>query len=282
MRPREEQVSEYFQSHYRPTWEGRDGLAKGFWEWSTGWEASGRGTCQHKECGNMKPCYQRMPFNRKLADGKFSWALFLWTQALFTMSLIFSFWVQEEEKFVLPQSRNPSDLHCLSTVCPSPAMFPQHSYKTLLRVSAVMRKKVDPASYGWSGRICHCSSPTDWISIKHLHMKKKIWLWLREWLKCILDTHRTPCDALLPLAHADAFFQGGAFFEHHIPAAVGIPGPHTGTEREREREREEQMPHRDTKVYGNINQLRGDKRRAEVKRSCNDKSNFPLWKHTVH
>ncbi len=180
------------------------------------------------------------------------------------------------------KSRNPSDLHCLSTVCPSPAMFPQHSYKTLLRVSAVMRKKVDPASYGWSGRICHCSSPTDWISIKHLHMKKKIWLWLREWLKCILDTHRTPCDALLPLAHADAFFQGGAFFEHHIPAAVGIPGPHTGTERERERERERTDAHRDTKVYGNINQLRGDKRRAEVKRSCNDKSNFPLWKHTVH
>lgn len=75
------------------------------------------------------------------------------------------------------KSRNPSDLHCLSTVCPSPAMFPQHFYTTLLRVSAVMRKKVDPASYGWSGRICHCSSPTDWISIKSLHMKKNIWLW---------------------------------------------------------------------------------------------------------
>lgn len=49
-----------------------------------------------------------------------------------------------------------------------------------------------------------------------------------------------------------------------------------------ERERERTDAHRDTKVYGNINQLRGDKRRAEVKRSCNEKSNFPSWKHTVH
>ncbi len=165
-------------------------------------------------------------------------------------------------------------------------MFPQHCYKTLLRVSAVMRKK------SWSCKLrlkrahCHCSSPTDWISIKSLHMEKKHLALraeaLREWLKCILDTHRTPCDALLPLAHADAFFQGGAFLEHQIPAAVRIPGPHTGTEREREREREITDAHRDTKVYGNINQLRGDKRRAEVERSCNEKFNFPLWKHTVH
>lgn len=74
-----------------------------------------------KECGNMKPCYQRMPFNRKMADGKFCCALFLCTQALFSISLIFSFWVQKEEKFVLLQKqqyiRSALSQHSLSITC---------------------------------------------------------------------------------------------------------------------------------------------------------------------
>lgn len=126
----------------------------------------------------------------------------------------------------------------------APAMFPQNCYKTHSSkgVCCYDKKKLILLdwSYGWSRRICHCSSPTDWISIKSLDIKKpKKHLALRaealhEWLKCILDTHRTPCDALLPLAHADALFQCGAFLEHQIPAAVRIPGPHTGTEIEKE------------------------------------------------
>lgn len=44
-------------------------------------------------------------------------------------------------------------------------------------------------------------------------------------------SHRTACNALLPLAHADALFQRGAFLEHQIPAAVWISGPHTGFSR---------------------------------------------------
>lgn len=170
---------------------------------------------------------------------RYSAVLCFFAHKRYLLSALYSLFEYRKRKSLFCcKSSNTSDLHCLSTVCPSPAMFPQHCYKTLLRVSAVMRKKVDLASYCWSGCICHCSSWTAWISIKSLHTKKHLALRaeaLCEWLKCILDTHRTPCDALFPLAHADAFFQGGAFLEHQIPAAVRIPGPYTGTERERER-----------------------------------------------
>lgn len=125
----------------------------------------------------------------------------------------------------------------------APAMFPQHCYKTPLRVSAVMRKKVDLARLTLRLKQTHLSlfftnrldqHQESWYekkNKKHLALRAEA---LHEWLKCILDTHRTTCDALLPLAHADALFQGGAFLENQIPAAVRIPGPHTGTEREKE------------------------------------------------
>lgn len=276
MKPREEKVSKYFQSHCK--WERPDGLDKAFWEWSTGWEASGRGTCQHKGVWEYEA---KLPENATQKNhGWQQFVLRFVSLRTCAVGLQFYFWVHRDKKLVFLQKQQ--NQICIVS---APAMFPQHCYKTPLRVSAVMREKkliLQDRRYGWSSHICHCSSPTDWISIKSLDMKKKnIWLLraeaLREWLKCILDTHRTPCDALLPLAHADALFQGGAFLKHQIPAAVRIPGPHTGTDGERERA----DAHRDIEVHGNINQLKEDKRRAEVMRSYNEKSNFPLWKHTV-
>lgn len=147
-----------------------------------------------------------------------------------------------------------------------------------------MKKKVDPASYGWSGRICHCSSPTDWISIKSLHMKKNnIWHWglrhcVNDWSAFwILTGHRVMlCSHWLMLTLSSRVVH---FLSTRSQPQYGSLAP---TQALRERERERTDAHRDTKVYGNINQLRGDKRRAEVKRSCNEKSNFPSWKHTVH
>lgn len=59
----------------------------------------------------------------------------------------------------------------------APAMFPQNCYKTHSSkgVCCYDKKKLILLdwSYGWSRRICHCSSPTDWISIKSLDIKKK-------------------------------------------------------------------------------------------------------------
>lgn len=115
-------------------------------------------------------------------------------------------------------------------------MFPQHCFKTVC-----CYEKKSWSCKLWLKRTHLSLFSTDRLDQhqessyekKHLALRAEA---LREWLKCILDTHRTPCDALLPLAHADAFFQGGAFLEHQIPAAVRIPGPHTGTDRAREKE----------------------------------------------
>lgn len=40
--------------------------------------------------------------------------------------------------------------------------------------------------------------------------------------------HRTFGDTLLPLAHSDAFLQGGAFLQQKVPTAVGVSGPDAG------------------------------------------------------
>jgi len=192
--------------------------------------------------------------------------------------LKFYFWVQRNKKFVFLQKQQGQ-----ICIVSAPTMFPQHCYKTRLRVFAVMRgKKVDLARQALRLKQPHLSLFFNDRLDQHQeswyekHPQQHLALALREWLKCTLDTHRTQCDTLLPLAHADALFQGGAFLQHQIPAAVRIPGPHTGTDGERERA----DAHRDIKAHGNINQLKEDKRR-EVRRSYNEKSNFPLWKHTV-
>lgn len=36
-------------------------------------------------------------------------------------------------------------------------------------------------------------------------------------------------DTLLPLAHSDAFFQGGAFLQQQVPTAVRVSGPNAGS-----------------------------------------------------
>lgn len=45
----------------------------------------------------------------------------------------------------------------------------------------------------------------------------------------VTAAHRAFGDTLLPLAHSDAFFQGGAFFQQEVPTAVRVPGPHAGS-----------------------------------------------------
>lgn len=40
--------------------------------------------------------------------------------------------------------------------------------------------------------------------------------------------HRTFGDTLLPLAHSDAFLQGGTFLQQQVPTAVGVSGPDAG------------------------------------------------------
>lgn len=40
--------------------------------------------------------------------------------------------------------------------------------------------------------------------------------------------HRTFGDTLLPLAHSDAFLQGGAFLQQQVPTTVGVSGPDAG------------------------------------------------------
>lgn len=41
--------------------------------------------------------------------------------------------------------------------------------------------------------------------------------------------HRAFGDALLPLAHPDAFLQGGAFLQQKVPTAVRVSGPDAGS-----------------------------------------------------
>lgn len=41
--------------------------------------------------------------------------------------------------------------------------------------------------------------------------------------------HRAFGDTLLPLAHPDAFFQGGAFLQQEVPTAVRVSGPDAGS-----------------------------------------------------
>lgn len=167
MKPREEKVSKYFQSHCK--WERPDGLDKAFWEWSTGREASGRGTCQHKGVWEYEA---KLPENATQKNhGWQQFVLRFVSLRTCAVGLQFYFWVHRDKKLVFLQKQQ--NQICIVS---APAMFPQHCYKTPLRVSAVMREKkliLQDRRYGWSSHICHCSSPTDWISIKSLDMKKK-------------------------------------------------------------------------------------------------------------
>lgn len=43
------------------------------------------------------------------------------------------------------------------------------------------------------------------------------------------DTYRTAGKGLLPLSHAQALLQAGAFLHHHVPATVRVLGPDAGT-----------------------------------------------------
>lgn len=41
--------------------------------------------------------------------------------------------------------------------------------------------------------------------------------------------HRAFADTLLPLAHSDTFFQGGALLQQKVPTAVRVSGPDAGS-----------------------------------------------------
>lgn len=45
----------------------------------------------------------------------------------------------------------------------------------------------------------------------------------------MVAAHRAFGDTLLPLAHSDAFFQGGAFLQQQVPTAVRVSGPDAGS-----------------------------------------------------
>ncbi len=117
MKPREEQVSKYFQSHY--TWGGgRDGLDKGFWEWSTGWVASGRAHVNTKGVWEYEAILPENAIQQK--DGWRLRFVSLHNKRYLVLAYIL-FWVQKEEKFVLLQkqqySRSALSQHCLSITC---------------------------------------------------------------------------------------------------------------------------------------------------------------------
>ncbi len=137
------------------------------------------------------------------------------------------------------KSRNPSDLHCLSTVCPSPAMFPQHSYKTLLRVSAVMRKK------SWSCKLrlkrAHLSLfLSDRLDQHQASSYEKKHLALTAWMIEVHSGYSQDtvwCSA--PIGSCWRFLPGWCIFWAPYPSRSRDPWPpHRHWERERERERE--------------------------------------------
>lgn len=49
-------------------------------------------------------------------------------------------------------------------------------------------------------------------------------------MKCMQSTYWAHRDALLPLTHAQAFFQWRALLQYQVPATVGILGSNTCTE----------------------------------------------------